>query len=118
MNDSVETVNVPTPPATKRKTKEYKRAGSNEHLVRYQKETAQSDAQIAELFGTSISGYCRWTQPGAKPPFWTLLAVEGLRRRQRMKDSEDHVFVVKAHGESATLVQAILRALGVDCKEI
>lgn len=99
-----------------RKKAEFKTVDSGP-LVKFQHSQNYTDAKMGEILGVSGGSISNYRNSGKCPPA-LILAIEGLRRRQRQDDAHDSVYVLRVPADKKATIKPVLEAFGLTIKEI
>ncbi len=90
-----EDTNKPTETATQEPQKQSRKSAKTgvEHIQRLLDETGHTASELSAALHQSHSVVARWLAAG-QAPAWTLVAVEGLRRRARIKTPDLYITTV------------------------
>lgn len=88
-----------------------------DHLISIKRDLQLNDTQLANLLGIHPSTVGQWILH-SKAPKWTLLAIEGLRRRSRASARNGKRFIIEVPSEHSQTVLQILKSLNVSVSEL
>jgi len=84
------------------------------HLVAVRKDLGLTTVALAELLHVSSNAISKWVKNNDAPK-WTLIAVEGLRRRVKNRSNQPEVFVVTVKsGNELDAFVSFCTALSID----
>ncbi len=105
--------------------REYKKMNSVEHLTDFIEWSGWPKTRLCQEWGLSSSVIALWIREG-KCPFWTVDAIDGLRRRMGDQGPEPEddkngnheqthfvISVIRVPEETDKIVRGALRAMGV-----